>query len=506
MNRPEKWAAARVWAAHQAPYLANALLALEPVMVPGSSALRRFPADPGWHVYVEPEELARQSVPEVGFWLIHQVTHLLREHARRYPGGAVEVGAREQRDWNLAADAEINDDVFGGVPLPAEAVTPVRLGLRDGGTAEQYWQSLRESASDARLPNGSPQTPEPPTQQPATHRPPDPHHPDPHRPDPRLPDPHHPEPDLLDVRFVDGDGGGDCGSGCDGLPRVWDSGLPGLSATSARLTALDTARRIRERLNAHDDIPAGWRRWADDVLEPTVNWRRHLSARVRHGLAQAAGRVDYTYSRPSRRAAALPGVILPSLRRPLPAVTVLIDTSGSITDTMLGQALAEVAGVLRAIGAGRGQFTVISCDAQAYRPQTLGRVSDLYPSRAQGADGTPAPRPGGTGALDTTPTPPPDGTGDPPDTTPGPPPGRTEDPGTTPRLRLSGGGGTDLRAGFVAALARQPPPDVIIAITDGRTPWPDRPPARTRVIVGLLDAAGHAPSWAETVLIDSGAS
>ncbi|MFB4283235.1 VWA-like domain-containing protein [Nonomuraea sp. MTCD27] len=470
MNRPEKWAAARVWAAHQAPYLANALLALEPVMVPGSSALRRFPADPGWHVYVGPEELARQSVPEVGFWLIHQVTHLLREHARRYPGGAVEVGAREQRDWNLAADAEINDDVFGGVPLPAEAVTPVRLGLRDGGTAEQYWQSLRETASDGELPDGPP------------------------------PAPHRPEPNLLNARFLDGD----CGSGCDGLPRVWDSHLPGLSATSARLTALDTARRIRERLNAHDDIPAGWRRWADDVLEPTVSWRRHLSARVRHGLAQAAGRVDYTYSRPSRRAAALPGVILPSLRRPLPAVTVLIDTSGSITDTMLGQALAEVAGVLRAVGAGRGQLTVISCDAQAYRPQILSRVSDLYPSRAKGADGTLALR--RTGALDTTPEPPPDGTGDHPDPTSGPPPGRTEDSGTTPRLRLSGGGGTDLRAGFVAALARRPPPDVIIAITDGRTPWPDRPPAGTRVIVGLLDAAGQAPSWAETVLIDSGAS
>ncbi|MFC5824994.1 DUF2201 family putative metallopeptidase [Nonomuraea insulae] len=399
---PEKWAAARVWAAHRFPYLANALLAMDPVVVTGfPGKLGRFPADVGWHVYIEVAELERQSVAEVGSWLVHQVSHLLREHARRYPGEAV---GREQLDWNLAADAELRDalglDSLPGKvtpeqPSPPDATTPGRPDHANGGTAEQYWRALRTR---------------PPTE--------------------------HPEPPN-----------GDCGSGCDGIPRAWECGRPGLSATGARLTALDTARRIRERLNASDDVPAGWLRWADDVLKTRVNWRRHLAARVRHGLAQAAGQVDYTYSRPSRRAAALPGIVLPSPHRPLPAVTILIDTSGSITETMLGQALAEVTGVLRAVGAGRRLVKVISCDARAYRPQTLSLVSEL---------------------------------------------------------RLGGGGGTDLRAGFAAALAACPPPDLIIVLTDGRTPWPDRPP-RTRVIVGLLDATGQAPSWAETVLIDSGA-
>ncbi|WP_262380057.1 DUF2201 family putative metallopeptidase [Nonomuraea sp. PA05] len=384
MTSPElwqKWSAARVRAAHHAPYLASALLSLHPVMITGSPAdLRRFPTDQRWHVYVGAEELARQTVPEVGFWLIHQVTHLLRDHARRYPGT---FDREEQRTWNLATDAEINDDLTA---RPPDATTTARLGLPDGRTAEQYWHAL--------------------------HEPP-------------------PAP-------------GDCGSGCDGLPRDWDRDLPGLSPTAARLTALDTARRIRERLNAQDDVPAGWRRWAGEVLEPAVSWRRHLSAKVRHGLAQAAGRVDYTYRRPSRRAAALPGIVLPSLRQPLPSVTVLIDTSGSVTETMLAQALAEVTGVLRAVGVGRRLLTVITCDARAYRPQNLGRVSNV---------------------------------------------------------RLDGGGGTDLRAGFAAALAGRPPPDLIIALTDGRTPWPHRPPA-TRVIVALLDATGQAPEWAETVHVE----
>ncbi|MFD0469683.1 VWA-like domain-containing protein [Nonomuraea thailandensis] len=334
----EKWSAARVRAAHQAPYLATALLALDRVLVTGASGeLRRFPADPGWHVYAGVEELARQSVQEVAFWLVHQVTHLLRGHARRCPGGVVEPLPEERQTWNLATDAEINDDLTSD--LTPEATTPAHLGLPDGWTAEQYWHALRDSSR--RHGHDLPPTTTP----------------------------------------------GDCGSGCDGLPRPWerDDLPPALSSTTARLTALDTARRIRERLNAQDDVPAGWRRWADQVLEPTVSWCRHLSAMVRHGLTQAAGRVDHTYLRPSRRAAALPGIVLPSLRRPLPSVTVLIDTSGSITETMLAQALAEVTGVLRAMGVGRRLLTVITCDARAYRPQTLTRVSDL---RLDGGGGT----------------------------------------------------------------------------------------------------------------------
>src|SRR5687768_8023083 len=80
----KKWAAARVWAVAQAPYLSGALLALDPIVVRGR--LGGFPTDTAWHVYVGVQELDRRSVPEVGFWLIHQTGHLLRDHARRYPG------------------------------------------------------------------------------------------------------------------------------------------------------------------------------------------------------------------------------------------------------------------------------------------------------------------------------------------------------------------------------------------------------------------------------------
>jgi hypothetical protein len=58
--------------------------------------------------------------------------------------------------------------------------------------------------------------------------------------------------------------------------------------------------------------------------------------------------------------------------------------------------------------------------------------------------------------------------------------------------------------GIAAAAALRPRPTVVIVLTDGYTPWPDRPPPGIRVIVGLL-AEGRPwapPDWACTVLIE----
>jgi predicted metal-dependent peptidase len=406
-----RWAAGRLWAAHEAPYLASALLALDPVVVDCTDEiatavdLRSFPADRDWHVYVDPHVLAGLEVDEVGFWLLHQVSHLLREHAPRFPGRAGERTERastapcaprtaDQRRWNVASDAEINDDLHtAALQLPARATHPSRLGLPEGWTAEQYWDALaREPEPEAEMPDFDP----------------------------------------------------DCGSGCDGQQRAWNCNKPGLTALDVRLLSRDTARRIREHTTERGDAPAGWQRWADEILEPSVNWRRQLAAQVRRGAADITGRVDFSYRRPSRRASAVPDVVLPSLRQPLPQVVLVIDTSGSMSDSMLGQALGELTGVLRSLGVARGNLRVIACDARAYETQ---RVRDL-------------------GAI-----------------------------------RLEGGGGTDMGAGIDAAAALRPRPDLIIVLTDGYTPWRSSPPPGIRVVVGLMDRRGKTPDWADTVLI-----
>ncbi|HEX4107530.1 MAG TPA: VWA-like domain-containing protein [Solirubrobacteraceae bacterium] len=411
-----RWAAGRVWAAHEAPYLASALLALDPVVVDRSEGgdpaidLRSFPADRSWHLYIDLAVLAETEVGELGFWLLHQVSHLLRDHAPRFPGDEPAdgpLGARtpEQHRWNIAADAEINDDLrTASLELPDRAIHPSHYELADGWTAEQYWDALADAGAERVSTRSSSEIGGPPS-----------------------------------LHCSD-----DCGSGVDGRDRAWDCGKPGLTAVARQLVARDTARRILEHTRECGDTPAGWQRWAEEVLEPSTNWRRQLAAQVRRGTAAVSGQVDFTYRRPSRRASATPDVVLPSLRQPLPQVALVVDTSGSMSDAMLGQALAEVTGVLRSLGVARRNLRLIACDAQAHA------VQRVYDVRA---------------------------------------------------IRLEGGGGTDMGAGLEAAAELRPRPDLIVVLTDGFTPWRSAPPHEIPVIVGLMDPRGSTPPWARTVMI-----
>lgn len=374
--------AARVLATRTSPYLAVALHSLQLRAAPG---LTTFAVDRAWRLYVDPSLLRVWSVEQVAAVLVHEVWHLLRDHAGR--GDRVGVRGRE-RAWNTACDAEINDDLLeAGLPLPGTPPTPARLRLPDGLLAEQYL---------AELPPGERST-----------------------------------------RWTV-----DCGSGVDGVARDWDeTGAGGLSPVQADLVRAATARELADAARL-GTVPGGWERWAELRLRPRVDWRTVLAASVRGGLGWTAGAVDHTRSRPSRRGASTPGVLLSSLRRPVPSVAVVVDTSGSVDEAMLGQALAEVDGALQAGGVRREAVTVLSCDTQARPAQRVRAAS---------------------------------------------------------QVRLEGGGGTDLRVGMEAAAALRPRPQLVVVLTDGRTPWPDRPPPGARLVVALLEGGAVPPAWATVV-------
>lgn len=361
-----------------------------------------FPVDPGWHLYIDPAVLADATPAEVGFWHLHHGAHLLRRHDRRcpLPSGAQPELARRSADeqrWNEACDAEIDDDLVPELArqqlaAPDRAVLPEHFQQPAGQLAEGYF--LHRGQGPAPLPAPA----------------------------------------------------ADCGSGVDGRTRPWDTTAGGLSKLERSLLSRDAARRIREASRSRGDVPAGWTRWAEQVLEPVVDWRRQLAVAVRRGVSAAAGRVDYSYARPSRRAAAVPDVVLATMRRPQPKVALVVDTSGSVSDRLLGQALAEVGSMLRGLGVGGGRdaLRLISCDAQAYGAQRVLRLRDV---------------------------------------------------------QLLGGGGTDMGAGLQAAGDLRPAADVVVVLTDGFTPWPDIPQGRCPVIVGLLDPSGSCPPWATRVLV-----
>jgi predicted metal-dependent peptidase len=186
--------------------------------------------------------------------------------------------------------------------------------------------------------------------------------------------------------------------------------------------------------------------WGGGVLQAEVDWRSVLAAELRRAVADTAGAVDYSYRRPSRRASVAGRVVLPALRRPVPEVAVVCDTSGSMTEDLLAAALAEVEGLLRSLGMAR-QLRVLACDT------AVGPARRVTSAR---------------------------------------------------QVELVGGGGTDMGAGIAAAAQLRPRPAVTVVLTDGYTPWPFGPPRGMRVVVALLgDDAPEAPEWARAVRVPS---
>jgi predicted metal-dependent peptidase len=344
--------------------------------------------DSSWQVSADPEVLAALSVSELGRLLIHLCGHVLRDH-----GGRARTLGVEQEDgralWNRAADAELNDDLHAAGLVPAVAPDrPDDLGCADGWLAERYY--AEGSAGPRRW---------------------------------------------------------DCGAGADGHERSGD-GRGSIDPGQGELLRVATAAEIQR--GDRGSVPGGWLRWAESVLPSRTDWRRALAAEVRRGIAVAAGRVDYSFSRPSRRAHLMPDIVAPALVRPVPDVAIVCDTSGSMHERLLERALAEIEAVLTRAGLGAAQVRVLAVDAAV---QTVRRVS------------------------------------------------RARD------VALAGGGGTDMGEGIMAAAELRPRPAVVIVLTDGYTPWPLDPPRGVRVIVGLLAEGGRipewpTPDWARTIIID----
>jgi len=384
-----KLAAARLWATNRFPYLASAIFASPVLPAP---ELGRVVIDRWWRVHADPAVVGSATAAELGGELVHLTTHVLRDHA----GRADTVGLADEAErhhWVDSGDAEIADDYPSELERVSASVEGADLGCENGRLAEEYYRlgSVRDGSTN------------------------------------------------------------DCGSGAHGQPASWEPPPPD-SGDDAGVTGRDQdviRRRVAAEIADADRaaVSDSLRRWADDRLEGRVDWRAELAARLRRVVSTVSGAVDYSYRRPSRRAAALHDVVLPSLRRPTVEVAVICDTSASVSDDLLATAVAEVEGLLRA--GGTRSIRVLACDDAVRATTRVVALDDLV---------------------------------------------------------LIGGGGTDLGVGLDAAMANRPPPDLLVVLTDGYTPWPDEAP-RAEVIVALLATdepvpPPEPPAWARVVPVD----
>ena len=383
--------AARVRAAHQRSYFAPALFNLIPVE---TTLIDSMAVDSYWRLYYNASWVSTHSVEENATLLIHEVSHLVRNHEDRKRASSV----KDARRWNTAGDCEINDDLQAeGLPLPGDPPLPSKYGLESGHNAEIYYKRL----------------------------------PTPPRPD---------ESDAGRAQLWC-----DCGSGAHGERRFWErpaddeaqGGAPSVDSFKAELVRREVAQRIEEMSHSGGDVSLGWRRWARATLAPKIDYMATLRHAVRRALrASTVGRYDRTYRRPHRRQAYYGDFIMPSFYQPRPRPGFLIDTSSSMDDALLTRAVSELAGLTRQLGYG-AEVIVACCDAAVHDVRKIFNAA---------------------------------------------------------QVELYGGGGTDMRVGLQTFVDRtREPIDLLVIVSDCRTPWPEQIPPFPVITVRVGD--GTPPSW-----------
>lgn len=426
-----KFQAIRLKAISVAPYLATGIWSMHPVE---TDQVPTMGVDKYWRLYYNPERLDEWTTEQAATVILHEVWHLLREHPQRATNLGIDPEDRsfenfyKARVWNIAADCELNDDLRGeGHPLPDGCVFPEQFNLLENLTAEEYYEKIFDEKDMQEQGKNLQKM-------------------------------------LKKLGKELGDSGncptdpmgGNDGSGAGGLKGEWeldpdDSENPGTADGMGELIRQQTAHDIETHEKNVGNVPGHAKRWAKSRLNPKIDWRRRLAAIVRGTIQQAAGMMDYSYCRPSRRQSVFPKVILPTMRGPKPSVGVVIDTSGSMGQDDLEMALSEIHGIVKAT---ESDIFVTSCDTKAYDVQ-----------KVFSAD----------------------------------------------QITLSGGGGTNMVPGM--ELVAEQKVSICVVLTDGYTPpWPPtKPKGLNKVVLVIIGgrrwgSPTETPKWAEVIAVDKDGS
>jgi len=464
---PLQLQAARRALAHQRPYLATAVWALQPVE---SKSCPTMAVDKWARLYYNPVLVEKEDTQRLAIMLYHEVFHVLRDHNRR-----AEAMRAEPLRYNIASDMEINDDLKSeGLSLP-EMLLPEQIGEPDHRLAEEYYHKIKvqrvcgncgrpkpepgsgqgqsgkgkggkgksKKSGNQTDTNGSSSADESGSSGAGNQSNEsqgggcgggkcDGNH-----------DHGHGGQETCDCD-PSGVGHGQCGS-CAGSPGEWelpgpdDCDTPGVDEADLESIRHNVAKEIYEASKKRGNIPGHWTRWAEDRFCPQVDWRKQFRAMVR-AAGRRVGVEDYSYSRPGRRR--IPRVVMPSMVAPNLEIAIILDTSGSMSQDLLGQAMAEVRGILKTGGVDSAWLLEVDADLHNAK-----RIRDI-------------------GSFE-----------------------------------LHGGGGTDMRIGFDAALKLTPRPQVVICLSDCYTPWPTSFPIPTVIarIDNVRGEGGDVPKWAAVV-------
>lgn len=460
LKSPNDWfAAGRIMACQKMPYFSAAVMGLVPYPAPGYGTLGV--TDRGVLIW-DPELSKKWSVEHLAWVLLHEAGHYLRDHA-----GRRKQCAAEHTLWNIAGDAEINDDlVAAGAVFPPlgkddtsdperigqpSGIVPADLGCEDGRLAEEYYGHLRKKAKVTHVgacampsgEKGQEGDPKGKGQGAGSGK----------RRKGQGPQPNGSGQVTLTAQMGQGKS---CGSGAGQDPNQVELSVPsslGKSPAEQKRVQREVAEAVRQAASkGRGFVPAGLQRWAEETLgPPRIAWQSKLARSCRSAVAYRPGAGDYRYDRPSRRQGAFGygtgSPVFPALRMPIPRVAIIVDTSGSMGEAELKVGLEETKGILTAIGADVNFF---ACDAAIHAVRPIRTVQEAA-------------------------------------------------------KLLVGGGGTDMRPAFDAVQRLPRRPEVVVCITDGQVGDPGPAPRGMKVIWLVCGAHRSTATlkWGEVVEVDS---
>ena len=445
-------AQARLRACRYWPFASHAILSMVPTPRPGLGTLA---VDQHWRLYYDDAALQRMTADQAAGVILHELDHLLKRHHKR---GKSLVGDGQWEAWNYATDAAINGDLKAqDIPLPDGVIYPERLNLPAGLSAEEYFRQLTnptlENDHEPQTTNKTDSTPDERQSDAATTDDTG------SRTDDQAAHNRDAEESSTGTEPSSGQPGdpqsiGSSGSCSDGRQRSWELGPPdddnpGLDEADQDQLIHVTAKNVLER--EHGQESARHRRWATDILDPPIDPAAKLLNLVRRYCDLTFGIGERSYRRPSRRNGN-PRMVLPSNVAPLPRITVIVDTSGSMDAEDLGLSLGLIRKVLNSFRI-RDGIKVITGDTQGQTKQLC--LSDPK------------------------------------------------------RIDLTGGGGTNMARIVAEVLETHPQPQMILICTDGHTPWPTHDPGIPIVACltnprATLPELYQPPSWISIVELCKG--
>ena len=297
-------------------------------------------ATDGRHFYYNTRFVNMLKPKEIEFLFGHEVLHCVYDHFGRR-------GDRDPQLFNIANDFCVNADLKKH--RVGEFITSVPClydAKYEGMSSEEVYDDLYENAEKIDI------------------------------------------SDLIDKMLdehLDGEGSGEGGEGDEDKDGK-GKGRPRLSPEERQQIKDEIKEAVLAAAAASDgagNLPAGVKRLIENMTAPKMNWRELLRMQLESTIKS-----DYTWMRSSRKGwhmdAVMPGMKLD----PMIDIAISIDASGSMSDKMLKDFLAEVAGIMEQFPNYR--IHVLSFDTQVYNPQQFDseNLDDITGYEIKGGGGT----------------------------------------------------------------------------------------------------------------------